>query len=91
MFWYALRKNGCLPGSPSISTTDENFEAMEKMVLNNRQITIREVVDDIDVSFGSFQAMFTDVLDRKRATTKIVPKLLKFEINNVALASLRRC
>ena len=30
-------------GSPSTSTTDENIEAVKKMILDNRRITIRVV------------------------------------------------
>ena len=37
-----------------------------------------EIADDIDISFGSCQAIFTDVLGMKRAAAKIVPKLLNF-------------
>ena len=39
------------PGSPSTSTTDENIEAVKKIILDNRGITIREVADDIIISF----------------------------------------
>ena len=35
------------PGRPSASTTDENVEKVEEMVMNDRRITIREVADDI--------------------------------------------
>ena len=60
------------PGRPSISTTDENIEALKKMILNNRRITIREVDDDVGISFGSCQVIFTDFFfGMKRATAKI--------------------
>ena len=49
------------------------------MILDNRGITIREVADDVVISFGSCQAIFTDLLAMKRAAAKIVPKLLNFE------------
>ena len=35
------------------------------MILDNCRITISEVVDDIGISFGSCQAIFTDVLGMK--------------------------
>ena len=35
------------PGPPSTSATDENIEAVKKMILNKRRITIREVADDV--------------------------------------------
>ena len=49
------------------------------MILDNRQITIREVADDVDISFGSCQVIFTDVLGMQRAAGKIVSKLLNFK------------
>ena len=66
-------------GLPSTSTTDENVEVVKKMILDNRQITIREVADDVGISFGSCQLIFTDVLGMKQAAAKIVLKLLNFE------------
>ena len=66
-------------GRPSMSTTDENFEAVKKMILDNRRITFREVADDVGISFTSCQAIFTYVLGKKRAGAKIVPKLLNFK------------
>ena len=54
-----------LTGHPSKSTTGENIKAMKKMILDNRRITIREVTDDFGISFGSFQAIFTEVLGIK--------------------------
>ena len=60
-------KDDALPGRPSTSITDENIEAVKKMILDNRRITIREVADDIGISFGSCQEIFTDVLGMKRA------------------------
>ena len=49
------------------------------MFLDNRQITVREVTDDVAILFGSGQTIFTDVLDTKRTTAKIVRKLLNFK------------
>ena len=66
-------------GRTSMSTSDENIEAVKKMILDNSRITIREVADDVGISFGSCQAIFTDVLGMKRAPAKIIPKLLNFE------------
>ena len=72
--WYNRFKEGredvnddARPGRPSTSTTDENIEAVKKMILDNRQITIIEVVDDVGISFGLCQIIFTDVLGVKRA------------------------
>ena len=84
--WYNRFKEGreddnnyVRPSCLSMSTTDENVEAVKKMILNNRRTIIREVADYVFISFGSCQAIFTDVLDMKHATAKIVPKLLNIE------------
>ena len=44
------------PGRPSTPTIYVNIEAVKKMFLDNRQITIRKVADGIGISFGSCQA-----------------------------------
>ena len=41
------------PGRPSISTTDENVGKVKEMVMNDRQITIKEVADDVGISISS--------------------------------------
>ena len=53
----------------------------EKMAMTMlvHRITIREVADDVGISSGSCQAIFTEVLGMKRTAEKIVPKLLNFE------------
>ena len=57
--WYNRFKEGredinddARPGLPSTSTTDENIEALKKMILDNSSITIRDVVDYAGISFG---------------------------------------
>ena len=71
--WYNRFKEGreddnddACPGRPSKSTTDENIEAVKRIILDNRWITIRKITDDVEISFGSCQASFTDVLGMKR-------------------------
>ena len=58
--WYNQFKEGredvnddAHPGRPSTSITDENIEAVKKMILDNRRITIRKVADEVGISFGS--------------------------------------
>ena len=78
--WFKEGRENVNNGSrPSTSTTDDNIEAMKKMIMDNSRITIREISGNVGILFGSCQAIFTDVLQMNRATTKIVPKLLNFE------------
>ena len=72
-------------GRQSTSTTNENMETVKEMILDNRRITIKQVADDVGKSFGSCQAIFTNVLDMKRALAKIVSKLLILTKNNVRM------
>ena len=70
--WYKLFNEGreevnddARPGRPSESTTNENTEAVKKIVMENRPITIREVPEDVDISVGSCHAIFSDILGLK--------------------------
>ena len=76
-------------GRPSTSTTDKKIEAVKKVILDNRRITIREMADDVDISLGSCQTIFTDVPGMKRAATKIIPKLLNFEQKQCRMSGVR--
>ena len=74
--WYNRSKEGrkdvnddARPSRPSTLTTDENIEAVKKMILDNRRITIGEDADDVDISFSSRQVIFTDAVGMKRSTT----------------------
>ena len=49
------------------------------LVARISRITIKEVADSVGISFGLCQAIFTYVLDMKRAAAKFVPKLLNFK------------
>ncbi|UYV60772.1 hypothetical protein LAZ67_1002251 [Cordylochernes scorpioides] len=71
-------------GRPSTSTTDEKINEVEKMILANRRITVREVAEDLNISIGS------------RVAAKFVPKLLncdqkqhRMNIANETLDSVR--
>ena len=83
--WYNLFKEGREDVNKDArpNPTDENIEEVRKISLDNRRITIREVADDVGITFGSWQASFMDALGMKRRATKIVPKLLNFEQNAV--------
>ena len=50
--------NDARSGRPSTSTTDESIEAVKKMILDNHRFTIRDLADDVGISFGSCQTIF---------------------------------
>ena len=41
------------------------------MILDNHRISIREAADDVGKTFVSWQAIFTDILNMKRAAAKV--------------------
>ncbi|UYV74376.1 hypothetical protein LAZ67_11003273 [Cordylochernes scorpioides] len=83
-------------GRPSTSTTDEKINEVEKMILANRRITVREVAEDLNISIGSCHSIFFNDLGMRRVATKFVSKLLncdqkqhRMNIANEMLDSVR--
>ena len=68
--WEDVNNDAC-SGRLSTSATDENIEAVKKMILDNRRITIAEFAGNVGISFGSCQEIFSRVLGMKRVATKI--------------------
>ncbi|UYV74536.1 hypothetical protein LAZ67_12000038 [Cordylochernes scorpioides] len=56
-------------GRPRTSTTDEKNE-VEKMILANRRITVREVAEDLNISIGSCHSIFINDLGMRRVAAK---------------------
>ncbi|UYV74015.1 hypothetical protein LAZ67_11001841 [Cordylochernes scorpioides] len=63
-------------GRPSTSTTDKKINEVEKMILANRRITVREVAEDLNISIGSCHSIFINDLGMRRVAAKFVPKFL---------------
>ncbi|UYV64164.1 hypothetical protein LAZ67_2006834 [Cordylochernes scorpioides] len=83
-------------GRPSTSTTEEKINEVEKMILANRRITVREVAEDLNISIGSCHSIFINDLGMRRVATKFVSKLLncdqkqhRMNIANEMLDSVR--
>ncbi|UYV61426.1 hypothetical protein LAZ67_1004796 [Cordylochernes scorpioides] len=83
-------------GRPSTSTTNEKINEVEKMILANRRITVREVAEDLNISIGSCHSIFINDLGMRRVAAKFVPKLLncdqkqhRMNIANEMLDSVR--
>ncbi|UYV76065.1 hypothetical protein LAZ67_13002368 [Cordylochernes scorpioides] len=62
-------------GRPSTSTTDEKNNEVEKMILANRRITVREVAEDLNISIGSCHSIFINDLVMRRVDRKIRTKI----------------
>ena len=68
--------------APAFQQPMKTFEAVEKTIMENRQIAIREVVEDVGKLVGSCLAIFSDVLAMKHVVAKFVAKLVNFDQNN---------
>ncbi|UYV81522.1 hypothetical protein LAZ67_20001424 [Cordylochernes scorpioides] len=83
-------------GRPSTSTTDERINEVEKMILANHRITVREVAEDLSISIGSCHSIFINDLGMRRVGARFVPELLncdqkqhRMNIANEMLDSVR--
>ena len=84
--WYERFKSGNesvedeqRSGRPSTTKTDENVQKVAKMVRSNRRLTIRELAEELNISYGSVQSILTDDLQMRRVSAKFVPRLLRDE------------
>jgi len=58
----------------STSVNDDNIEKVKEIVLENRRIGIREIAEDLNISYGSTQHILVDILGMKRVAARLVPK-----------------
>ena len=63
-------------GRPSTAVTSENIHAVECLVMRDRQISVRRVADQLDISKTIVCEILNDHLGMKKVYTKWVPKLL---------------
>jgi len=66
-------------GRPSTSNTPENVERVSEMIRSNRRLTVREISEDLNVSYGSIQNILTTDLNMRRVSAKFVPLVLTVE------------
>ncbi|KAG5345301.1 SETMR methyltransferase, partial [Acromyrmex heyeri] len=90
--WYERFKSGreaveddARPGRPSTLKTDENVDEIRQLLIENRKLTIREIAETTNISFGSVQSILREDLGlilhddniyMWKLCAKIVPKVL---------------
>ena len=62
-------------GRPSISKTQEKVERVSEMIRSNRRLTITEISEDLNISYGSVQNILTTDLNMRRVSVKFVPRV----------------
>ena len=63
-------------GRPSTSRNPEMVAKVCTLIRNDRRLTIREIAEECDISFGSCETILTKDLNMKRVSAKFVPRLL---------------
>ena len=63
-------------GRPSTTVTDENIQAVERIVMRDRQISVRRVANELGISKSRVHDIMNNHLDMSKVCTRWVPKLL---------------
>ena len=63
-------------GRPSTSRKEEVIDQVREKVLEDRRLTVQEIVAEMGISTGSVHSILTEDLNLRRVSAKLVPKLL---------------
>ena len=61
---------------PSTSRKEEVMDQVREKVLEDRRLTVQEIVAEVGISNGSVHSILNEDLNLRRVSTKFVPKLL---------------
>lgn len=71
-------------GGPSITvTTDENVRKVHDIILKDRRVSLRQIVEETGFSFHVVQNITTNVLAMKKLTARWVPRMLSADQKHV--------
>ena len=63
-------------GCPSIITTDQNIQAVERIVMHDRQISVYRIAYKLAIPTTTVYEIISDHLGMKKVSTRWVPNLL---------------
>ena len=63
-------------GHPSTITADENIEAVERIVIRDRQISIRRLTEELAIPKATIHEIMNNHMGMRKVCTRWVPKLL---------------
>jgi hypothetical protein len=80
--WHFRFKNGRTSidddshtGRPSTARTNETFDRVNAVTRGNRRLTIGEITDELNLSFGTCKAILTQALGMRRVSQNLFPDL----------------
>src|SRR5215468_520408 len=81
--WHARFKTGRTSvddderiGRPTSCTTPETFARIQKLICQDRCLTIRDIAEEVEVGYGTCQRVLTEQLCMHRVAAKFVPRIL---------------
>ena len=63
-------------GRPSTSRNEDVIEKVHQIVMEDRRLTLREIVEEVEISRKSVYSILTEDLCMRRVSAKFIPKLL---------------
>ena len=67
------------PRRPRTSITDDKIHGIEKLILENRRVHVRDMTDELGISVGSVESIIHERLGFRKISARWVPKLLNFD------------
>ena len=61
-------------GWPATSRTEENIAKIRQIVRENRRLTVRSIVEQVNIDRETVRKILTEDLDIRKVCTKMVPK-----------------
>lgn len=78
-------------GRPIEVNTPENVEKIHDMVLADRRVKVREIVDAIGISYGSVVSILNDQLGLRKLSARWVPRLLSIDHKRNRVTTSKDC
>jgi transposase len=69
-------KDDLRPGRPSTARNEQKVAQVHEKIRADRHLTLREIAEEVNISFGSCQAILTEDLAMRCVAAKFVPRLL---------------
>jgi hypothetical protein len=96
--WYSRFKNGRTSidddphtGRPSTARTNETVDRVNAVIRGNRRLTIREIADELNLLYGTNQAILTQYLGIRRVSEKTCYPASHTRSDKTACCELLQC